>query len=681
MRCVLIIVTLCLCARTLHGQETPQTIDLQHLSDELVGYPDEDVEYEEIYENLAQILSSPYDLNRVTREELRLLHILNDQQISNFLDYRNDQGTLLDIYELQVIPGFDLDVIRKVSPYLSVVDPATRINRHWLRTVFSTGNSYFITRYERALERNNASSDTNSNSSYAGSPDKLYLRFRSTESGNHSVGFTAEKDAGEKIFFNGNSNVRGFDFTSWHLQIRNKGRIRNIIVGDFQAQFAQGLVFGGAFGLGKGGESISTTRRSHAGFLPYTSINESAYQRGIALSVDLLRNVSLSLFYSRARRDARREGGGDTVVIRSIQSAGYHRTSSELANRKTIMEQNAGAILHMRKNNFDAGLLLNFIHFEFPVKRSPTLYNQFAFTGSTNTNAGFFLNYTFQNISFFSEVAQSLNAGRAAIIGVLFTPHKNLELAVLYRNYNRDYQTFYANAFSENTLPQNERGFYWGWKYRWNRRVHTTGYADLFAFPWLAFRRYAPSPGYEWLLRLSYQPSRKTTMFVQMREESKPRNVVDDGALYKAEHGMKRNLALHCDYGIGENIRLKSRVQYNTYEHAGSTTEGLVVTQDASFSIGRFALSGRHALFQTESHDNRHYVFESDAWMSYSLPAYSGVGVRNYALMEIRIHKKLTVWLRYSRTRLRNEKDESRLAKPIEGNPTNDVKFQARFTF
>lgn len=663
------------------AQQTTDS-DLQFLTDELVGYADEDIDYEELYENLAQILSAPYDLNHVTREELRLLHMLNDKQIDSFLEYRNNQGPLLDIYELQVIPGFDLEVIRRLLPYVSVTDPATSISRHWLRSLFADDHNYMIARYERTLQPADGPSDVDGKrSSYIGSPDKMYLRFRSAESGNYSIGFTAEKDAGEKMLFDPKVNHWGFDFASWHVQIRNKGRIRNMVIGDFQTQFAQGLVFGGAFGLGKGGESVATVRRSQAGFLPYTSINEGAYQRGVALSVDLVRNMTLSLFYSRARRDARKESDSEAAEIRSIQTSGYHRTTTELANRKAIIEQNSGAVLHFRKANLDAGVLFNIINFEFPVKRTPTLYNLYAFNGSMNASAGLFLNYTFQNISFFSEMAQSIGAGRAAIAGVLFTPHKNLELAIVYRDYARDYHTFYANAFSENTQPQNERGFYWGWKYHWNRRVNASGYVDLFTFPWMAFRRYAPSQGYEWLLRLSYKPSRKAAMFIQVREESKARNLSDPGALYEIDDGIKRNAALHCDYRIGEHIRLKSRVQYNAYDHAGNTTQGLVVTQDASLSIGRFKFSGRHALFQAESYDNRHYVYETDAWLSYSLPAYSGIGVRNYALLEIRVYKKLTVWFRYSRTRLREDRDQSRLTESIEGNPRNDVKFQARFSF
>ena len=88
MKSVWIILTLWLCAGSVRAQITGDASDFQHLSDELVAYPDEDTDYESLHENLAQILASPYDLNRVTREELQLLHLLNDEQINSFLEYR-----------------------------------------------------------------------------------------------------------------------------------------------------------------------------------------------------------------------------------------------------------------------------------------------------------------------------------------------------------------------------------------------------------------------------------------------------------------------------------------------------------------------------------------------------------------------------------------------------------------
>ena len=681
MKKTLIALTVWLLAQAGYAQTDTVEMDVHSLTEELMVYPDEDIEYEEVYENLLQILSSPYDLNRVAREELEFLQMLTDAQIESFLTYRSEQVNIVDVHELQAIPGFDVGTITRLMPFVKVSDPANRIDRSLINRVFSEGNSYLVTRYERTLQHERDSNSSSGEDAYTGSPDKIYLRFRSAVSGDFSVGFTGEKDAGEKILFEPRNHQWGFDYTSWHVQLRNKGRISNIIIGDFQMQFAQGLMLGGAFGLGKGGESIATTRRSNIGFLPYTSINESAYQRGVAATVTLFPNTMLSCFYSRARRDATTENEVDPGVAMSLQSAGYHRTERERAKRKTVLEQNAGLVLHLKRKNTEGGVLFNATNFDVPIKPKASVYNQGAFHGSTNMNAGVFINYTIANMSFFGEAVQSVGSGRAALLGGLMNLHKNFEVSIVYRNYMRDYHSFYSNAFSEHTTAQNERGVYWGWKYRWNRRVGMSGYVDLFTFPWLGFRRYIPSEGYEWLLRTSYRPTKRICLAAQFREESKQRNLPDPTNIYRSGVGVKSNAAITCDYGIGEKIRLRSRIQYNVYEHADMKAEGMALVQDVSLSAGSFKFTGRHALFDSDHYENRHYVYENDAWLSYSLPAYSGVGVRNYALVQINIHKNLTLWLRYARTRLINEAENDRRPEGTGGNMKNDVKFQVRFRF
>jgi hypothetical protein len=666
-----------------YAQSSPEeTMDLQRFTDDIIASQDADGDNGDLYENLVQILSSPHDLNKVSVEELRTLHVLTEEQIHSLLSYRESQGNFLDVYELQVIPGFDLSVISNLLPFVKVGDARERVDQSLLRRMFSPGHSYVVTRYERTLEQKKGSLKTQGlPSRFTGSPDKLYFRMRASNPGDFSIGITGEKDAGEKIVFNPESRQWGFDFTSFHLQLQNKGKLKNIIVGDFQTQFGQGLLLGGAFGLGKGGESISTTRKSNLGFLPYTSVNESACQRGAAVTWQLSHLLRISAFYSHAGRDASIANGVDSLTVTSLQATGYHRTPEELEKRKSVIEKHFGTVLHFTRKGFDAGMIVDDLRFNLPINPQPTLYNQHAFGGSRNLNTGIFVNYSVQNISFFTEVAQSHPGGRAALAGLLLSAHRNFDLAIVYRNYMRNFYTFYTNAFSENTRPQNERGLYWGWKYRWSRQYSFSGYMDLFTFPWLSFRQYAPSHGYEWMVRGHYQPTKKVSVLIQLRRESKSRNLPGGEPVYRLGVGQKRNATVHCDYGIGESIRLKSRLQYNKYFLEQQVTQGMALVQDITFSLGRFKLTARHALFDTDHYDNRQYVYEHDASLAYSLPAYSGVGVRNYALIEYKVHKQLTMWLRYARTRLLNTGEIGSGLDVIEGNTKNDVKFQARFRF
>lgn len=656
------------------------TPDLQGLTDEFFSPQEADADdQEDRYENLMQILAAPHDLNTISAGELRALHILDDEQIQNLLTYRDEQDSFLDVHELQVIPGFELSIVSRLLPFVHVRDPQQRIDRSLAARVLSPNQGYWIVGYDRTLEKKKGF--LGKTADYKGSPYRMYSRLRTSVPGDFSFGITVEKDAGERITVQPASHQWGFDFTSFHLQLQNKGVVKNIILGDFQTQFGQGLLLGGAFGLGKGGESVSTARRSNLGFLPYTSMNESAYQRGLALTLQPWKRIVVSAFYSSTFRDATFDDSGDALAVSSFQSTGYHRTARELDGRKNVAERHLGTVVHVSHKRLEAGAIFQTILFDVPIIPTSVLYNQHAFRGSKGVNAGLFLDYRVRNLSFFGEAARSRNGGVGAVMGLLLSVHRKFDVAILYRNYTPDFHTFYSNAFSENTKPQNERGLYWGWKFRLDRRYSFTGYFDMFEYPWLGFRRYAPSPGYEWMLRGHYQPSRKASLFLQVRTESKFRNAAEAISIHKVHEGTKRNATLHCDYGIGDRLRMKSRVQYNRYVIDKTLTEGLALLQDITVSLGRLKVTGRHALFDTDHHDNRHYVYEHDAWLAYSLPAYSGVGVRNYALIEYKVHKQLTLWLRYARTRLINTAEIGSGQDVIEGNTKNDVKFQARLRF
>ncbi len=633
------------------------------------------------YESLVELVSTTHivaiELNRTTADELRHLNVLTDAQIDSLLTWRRRHGPLLDIHELQVIPGFDIALIRQLLPYVSVVDPASQINSHLLKHITTAGDNHIVARYQRTLEKSKGFRHRNSDG-FKGSPDALFLRMRSSLPGNFSIGFTGEKDAGEQMRFNLRGNQPGFDFTSFHLQVRNKGWLHNVIIGDFRCQFAQGLLLGGGHLMGRGDE-ISGLQKASVGFSPYTSVQESAYRRGLATTVKIDPRVQVSAFYSHAMRDA--AGGDDSSAVTSIYSSGLHRTETERLSRKTLREQHTGTVLRFTTPSLDIGIIGTAMRFGTAVHRRETLYNQFAFRGRKSTSIGAFLNYRFQNISFFSEVGKSIGAGSGIIMGILCSAHEKLDISTLYRYYSPDLHSFTANALSENSMPQNEEALHWAWKYRWNRRCSLNGYVDLFRFPWLAFRRYAPSNGHEWSLRGSYRPSREANMFLQLRQEFKARNSQEVQNIYTLTNCIRRHLVLNVEYKAGRNIHLKSRIQFNHQEVNKTRTEGWAFVQDIRLDVGKFKVAGRHALFDTDHYDNRHYVYERDAWSAYSMPAYAGIGVRNYILIEYKASKKLTLWIRYARTRMQLVGEIGSGEDTIDGNTRNDVKLQARFTF
>lgn len=662
--------------------------DTDHLAERLSN-PDADLAYEDLYEGLALLSANPLDLNRASRDELLSLGLLSQHQADDLISYRNENGLLLEIYELQSVPSFDLQTIHNILPYVRAGRATSA--KTFLGRVRSQQSSYLFTRYERTLEKSREfTSEADSASKYAGDPARIYSRFRLTSPGDLSIGFTAEKDAGEQLRWD--SVSRGFDFYSGHLQLTNKGPLVNLVVGDYVAQFGQGLTLGGGYGIGKGSETITTLRRISTGFAPYSSANESGFFRGGAATVRLPPGFLVHAFTSSLPRDASRSEETSLAVLQS----GMHRTPTELSGRRAVTEQNYGVAIEHKGSAIEAGCLAHRTVYEQPINKSPTVYNAFDFGGTGNTNVGVFGSYNLGSFSVFGEFAQSLGHGSGWVAGILGSISRNIDVSLLARHYDRDYYTFYSNAISENTAPRNERGIYWGWKHSINRRLSYTAYTDLFAFPWLRFRNYRPSTGSESLVRCTYRLSKTMDFFVQFRHERKSRNVPLESPVYQAVPGVKQNWTLGSSLGLG-SLSLRTRIQFSNYKQSLTDhtdqkflpgrqgTRGFAMAFDASYDWRKVSVDTRFAIFDTDDFDNRQYMNERDVLMAFSFPAYYGEGTRTYVVGRLRPAGWIDLSVKLARTNYFSSGSASLRGSGlregdggdlIDGNRRHDVKVQ-----
>lgn len=682
MKWLLTILAISLAVHTSAQQYVATEDDVSELLDEIVAVPDQDLNYDELYENLVQRLTHPLDLNLASADDFRSLQFLSEVEINGIIDYRID-NPFLSVYELQSIRGFDPDIARKLAAFVTVRDPTERINGTVWKRIKKQSDNYLLVRYDRTLQQRKGFSDgASEGSKFKGNADRYYLRFRCSKPGDFSFGITAEKDPGEQFLWNTRERYFGADFLSYYLQLQNKGRIQNLIVGNFQAQYGQGLVFGGVFGMGKGGETITNVRSTSIGVLPYTSAFEAGAMHGVALTIKGTRHFTITTLFSTARKDASFDSLEGRSIITSLPASGLHRNQSEQQKRKTAREQNAGIVLRYKLNHLDAGLMFSHTAFNGFLRPKPTAYNQFTFTGEMNQNIGVFASYSYNNISISGEVAHSVKGGQAMSIGLLASVHPRFDVSFLYRRFDRNFYSFYSSAFSEGSSVQNETGIYYGWKYTFNRRYQLAGYTDIFRFPWLRFRSYSPNAGYEWLIRFNYTPSRKVKIFLQARQEYKGRNVDTDSLKqYVVIHGKKSNYWISFDYTLSDKLRFKSRLQFSNYHINGITTSGVALVHDLLFSIHKFKVSMRYAVFDTEDYDNRQYVYENDVWLAYSMPAYNGVGIRKMMIVSYKFNKHLNLSVRYARTRYQQQETIGSGLDQIDGNERDDVKAQIVFRF
>jgi hypothetical protein len=650
--------------------------------DETLVMDDNNAEDGASFENLIQSTRQPINLNTAREEELRFLSVLSSEQIHNVLQHRKENGNFISAFELQTVEQMDSITIRRLAPLVFVRPPSEVIDKNLLRRIRREGENYFMILTAFPMEKKAGFTEgKEDNDKFQGSRERVVTRYRTFRPGDFSAGFTCEKDEGERLRWDPGKHSYGFDHVSFHIQLQNKGKIKNFIAGDFQCQFGQGLIWGGGLGISKGAETISTTRKASIGCVPYTSAYEAGYFRGLTTTLQLHKRVMLTGIFSTVHRDGSlREQDGEPTLT-SLSSTGLHRNDAELEKRMTTRETISGGVIQYSLKNLETGISIQHLAYNAPLEKSPKPYNQFSFEGESNTNSGIFLNYNFLHITFFSEFAQSTGHGKGYVAGLLIPLTKKFEVSVVHRNYDRNYYPFYNSAFSENTLTQNERGIYWGWRYKFNRRYTWTGYLDTFEFPWLKFRTYAPSRGFESLTRLSWQPSKSTTLFLQGRIENKMRNTPGDRTLYKVEKLTKYNLWLNLDYVVAPSLRMKTRLQASEVRFNHSRTSGFLLLHDVTFSFYKLKCTGRYALFDTDDFDNRHYAYEHDVWMSYSLPSYYGKGTRKYFLVQYKFNRALTFWAKYSQTRYLDRDSIGSGADEIHGNIRNEIKFEMRIKF
>ena len=73
-----------------------------------------------ILQQMVMFIKDPIELNYADVAELNQLRVLTPIQIQNFILYRNLVGKLVNLYELQAVPGWDIGTIQNMLRVLKL---------------------------------------------------------------------------------------------------------------------------------------------------------------------------------------------------------------------------------------------------------------------------------------------------------------------------------------------------------------------------------------------------------------------------------------------------------------------------------------------------------------------------------------------------------------------------------
>ncbi|MGK2863078.1 MAG: ComEA family DNA-binding protein [Chitinophagaceae bacterium] len=623
----------------------------------------------------------PLNLNTADINELRELRILNGLQIANLISYRRLFGKFISLYELQAVPTLDAGTIRKL------IDLVTISSSGSLHEDFATrrknGNQNLLLRYSQVLEKARGYDKSLTGNKYPGGPQRLFLRYRYVYKNLLQFGFTTEKDAGER-FFKGAQN-KGFDFFSFHLFAGKTGIVQALALGDFTINMGQGLIHWQSLAFRKSVDVMGVKRQS-AILRPYHSAGEFNFNRGAGITLKI-KNIEATAFASIRQLSA--NFVADTIsnynYISSFQTSGYHRTASENADKNILRQISSGGVLKYIGNSWHIAINGVFYHFSLPVQKGSEPYNLFSIKGKAWHNLGFDYSYTYKSLNFFWEGAMDKNLNTAFLNGLLISVDSKVDLSFVQRIIGKNYQAVNGNAFTENTLPTNENGFYSGITIRPAPGWRLDAYGDIYKFPWLKYQVDAPSYGRDFLAQITHTPNKQIEIYTRFKNESKQLNQQNNVSVTDSlVNTPKKNWRLQSSYKLTQTTTIRNRVEMVWYNDKGKEREtGFLMFVDFIYkpAMKPFSLYMRLQYFETNGYNSRLYAYEQDVLYSYSIPVFFDKGFRYYTMLNYDISKRISVWLRWAQTVYRDKNTVGSGLDEIKGNKKTEIKCQMRILF
>lgn len=667
---------------------------IEHMSEK---NNDEISDYSELIEAYWSLLENPININGDNIDQLAELKLISIFELEKIKTYRKEYGSFQIIEELFEVEGLDktsVEIIKNIICFED--DNDSRISIKDLKY----GKHKIISQIDQCLNKKKGYLDVddslllnNINSIYLGSPYRLYLRYNYSYRDKLEYGFVVEKDPGEYLFKSSiNDSIRmlldgkcysGFDFYTFHIVVHNFGFLfETLAIGDYKISFGQGLCMGSGMAMNAQGGSLL---RRNKKITASKSANEAYYLRGIANTLKY-NNFELSTFYSNKRIDANvltyDSLSEVPLQISSLQQSGLHRTYNEIMDRKVVRQQLLGLNFSYRNARFQIGYTLHKTKLSAKVNPNSNIYNLFYFKGKELANQSIDFYYVTDRTLLYGEIAMSSNKGKAGLFGFTIQPVGYIDLNFLYRNYAKDYQCLYSNAYSAGSYPRNEKGLYLNSiisiAANW---VYSTS-IDFYRSDWFKSTAHSPSHGYDFDSQLNYQPSNNTLFFIEYRNRNKMDNTSRDDIFQKYLVEERYNMIrFHSAFQITSYITLKNRVEYHFNNDENGDYNSYLIYHDIIYNNteSQYSIAFRYEVFNAEK--GSVYAYENDVLYAFAVGGLSGKGIRSYITGKIKILGNINISGKIGVTSYDNKREIGSGLETISNNWRCDCKLQIIWNF
>jgi DNA uptake protein ComE-like DNA-binding protein len=590
-----------------------------------------------IAEETTQLEDDPLNLNTASVEELHRIPAISNLIVSRIID-RRKRERFTSIDELLEIEGMTPEL-------LSFIRRFVRIGRMKKGPSLSAS---FLSRTSTEIEERQGFI----NGAYPGTPIKILNRFHLSIGKNKSplsssvseleVGVLTEKDPGERSITNFSTYFAGFSIPSIST---------HFIIGDYQMEAAEGLIFWSSSAFGKGSDVITPVRKNGGGIHPYLSSDENSFFRGISASIDLDK-LQVQVMYSNKTLNATIDSLGN---ISSLYSSGLFRTESEQRKQNSSRETLIGcrAVTYLLDG----------------LKIGGTCYrtrfvNPFMLIGNNGESAselwmeGMDLSFTSKNIDVFSECAIDRANALAVIAGITYEPAAMLALTITARDYPSAFQSIHGNAFGElSGQVQNESGVYVGIRTQPMKGLCISTYYDQFEHSQPTYLIPTPSHGNDFLALAEYNLTEQFEIAFRFKRKDSPSAIYENDLYTRIVQQtiprVQHNYRLTGEFASSPSLRLSSRVEWVTVDYGGiqSAEQGMLMSQEIKWNLFySLTAQARLAIFETDSYDSAIYEFEDEVPGAYSNPALYGRGMRWYCILRYQVFSKMYVAAKYAQT-------------------------------
>jgi hypothetical protein len=576
---------------------------------------------------------------------------LSAEQASAVVAYRKRFGSFIDLMELQAVPGWSINLVRRILPYVTVDTVVALLPT--LSERATKGRHQWMVRSGSVLEKSRGyRKDSTGKAPFAGDALKVMIRYHYQYRQLMGWGLTMEKDAGET--FLGHAHLP--DLMTAHFFLRDLGPIRYLVVGDYQLNLGQGLTHWQSLAFRKSSATLEVLRQGPS-VKPNGGLDENRFHRGMALGLGK-GPLSIYFFIASDRRDAHMIPDSMTggVAFTSMPGSGLHRTEGELRDRHTLRDLMYGArLLHAsRVGTFGLNLIRHEFNGRFTGSDAP--YGLYSFRGDRLVDASVDHRLPLGPTQLFGEWASDVAGHLALTEGVLFSPDARMDMVMLFRHFSPGYHAFQENAFGEGSVATNETGFYGGIEWRPSPVWRLNASVDRFRFPWLKFAVDMPSSGSSQLLKLTWRPDKKREAYAQFGWEGRPENLpgmVGSGPVVVTLSRFTARFQFNWAYTGAISLTMRAECSRSQQE-GGPPEHGFLAYADLLWRVpgGRLQTSARFTAFHTDGYESRIYAYERQLLSAYGVPIFYHDGSRYYIMASGRLWKGLHAGVRLAHTLL-----------------------------